>query len=301
MRAQSTRYQGFTLIELLVVIAIIGILFSLTLAAVQRVRRTAARLQCMNNLREIGLGLTNFHSTYGKLPPGMSLELISNQPFVHLSWHARILPFVEQDSLWKATEQAFQTAPNDFTMSPPHPFPKVVPIYGCPADSRTSYPGMARGKFPAAFTSYLGVSGTRTLRRNGVLYMDSATKFADITDGASNTLMVGERPPSGDLWEGWWYAGFGCDGAGRGDMLLGVRDSGAGCTIDLFDCPRKPVGFRPGQIDNNCDALHFWSLHSGGANFVFCDGSVRFLSYSADSILPALATRAGGEPVAYTE
>ncbi len=113
--------------------------------------------------------------------------------------------------------------------------------------------------------------------------------------------MVGERPPSGDLWEGWWYAGYGCDGAGRDDMLLGVRDSGAGCIYSLFDCPRKPAGFRRGRIENNCDALHFWSLHSGGANFAFCDGSVRFLSYSADSILPALATRAGGEAVSIRE
>src|SRR5439155_9266407 len=137
--------------------------------------------------------------------------------------------------------------------------------------------GMARGKFPAAFTSYLGVSGTKTAKRNGVLYRNSQTRFTDVSDGASNTLMVGERPPSGDLWEGWWYAGYGCDGAGRADMVLGVRDSSGGCLVNLTECPRRPAGFVPGKIQKNCDALHFWSLHSGRGHFLFVDGSVRFL------------------------
>jgi prepilin-type processing-associated H-X9-DG protein len=128
--------------------------------------------------------------------------------------------------------------------------------------------------------------------------VNSRVRYADILDGLSNTLMVGERPPSADLWEGWWYAGWGCDGEGRADMVLGVRDGSSGCYLSLTECPRKPAGFIRGNIKNNCDSLHFWSFHPGGANFLFCDGSVRFLSYSADPLLPALATRAGSEQVA---
>lgn len=297
MTSPTGRVQcGFTLVELLAVISMIAVLMGLTLAAVQRVRHAAARVRCANNLRQIALGLSNYQGAHGRLPPGISTGPPRQEPFPYLSWHARILPFVEQHAIWQQAQSAYRTTP-DFLISPPHPFATPVPIYGCPADSRTRSTGMARGQFPAAFTSYLGVSGVRTFRHNGVLYRNSRTRSADIRDGMSNTLLVGERPPSGDLWTGWWHAGYGCDSAGRGDMVLGVRDGSGGCIWGLTQCPTKPVGFRAGKIDNNCDALHFWSVHAGGANFAFCDGSVRFLSYSADPILPALATREGGESV----
>jgi prepilin-type processing-associated H-X9-DG protein/prepilin-type N-terminal cleavage/methylation domain-containing protein len=298
MRPGHHRTEAFTLIELLVVIAIIAILLGLTLAGVQRVRGAAARVHCGNNLRQVGIALMNYHGTYGKLPPGMSLAPSGNEPYPYMSWHARILPFVEQEAIWRQATDAYRTNHGYLEWEkPPHPFATVIPVYGCPSDTRVLDRGMARGKLPAAFTSYLGVSGSRTLRRNGVLYLNSTIRFRDIEDGTSNTLMVGERPPSADLWEGWWYAGYGCDGAGRADMVLGTRDSSSGCQWSLTDCSTKPAGFTRGSISNNCDALHFWSLHPGGANFAFADGSVRFLSYSADSIMAALATRADGEVV----
>ena len=130
---------------------------------------------------------------------------------------------------------------------------------------------------------------------DGVLYLGSTTRLSDVTDGTSNTLAVGEWPPSRDLILGWWYAGWGQDKDGEGDMLLGARtrnhsEYGRGC-------PAGPFDFKAGSFDDQCDAFHFWSPHPGGANFAFADGSVRFLNYSADSILPALATRAGGEAV----
>jgi prepilin-type processing-associated H-X9-DG protein len=106
----------------------------------------------------------------------------------------------------------------------------------------------------------------------------------------------GERPPSADFWYGWWYAGYGQAGTGSADMLLGVRERNLGGPF-VSDCPAGPYHFREGRADNQCDLFHFWSLHPGGAHFLFADGSVRFLAYSADAILPALATRAGGEPV----
>ena len=107
--------------------------------------------------------------------------------------------------------------------------------------------------------------------------------------------MVGERPPSSDLIFGWWFAGAGFDAAGSGDVLLGTNDfpdSG-----DYPQCGTARLNFRPGNLNNICDNFHFWSLHSGGSNFVMGDGSVRFISYSANAVLPAMSTMAGGEVV----
>ena len=113
--------------------------------------------------------------------------------------------------------------------------------------------------------------------------------------------MVGERPPSADKWYGWWYAGLGQSGSGSPDMLLGVREINdpppPGETSYLEDCPPGPYHFVNGTPGDQCDTLHFWSYHSGGANFVFCDASVRFIPYTADDVMPQLATRSGNELV----
>jgi prepilin-type processing-associated H-X9-DG protein len=129
-----------------------------------------------------------------------------------------------------------------------------------------------------------------------VLFLDSHVRLADITDGTSCTLMAGERPPSADCWYGWWYAGYGQAGTGSADMLLGARERNLGGPY-VSSCPPGPYRFQAGRVENQCDLFHFWSLHPGGAHFLFADGSVRFLAYSAADILPALATRAGGEAV----
>lgn len=95
---------------------------------------------------------------------------------------------------------------------------------------------------------------------------------------------------------GWWYAGWGQDKDGECDSVLGSRTLNLGNRY--LSCSAGPYGYAPGRFDNPCDTFHFWSPHPGGAHFAFADGSVRFLRYSADDILPALATRAGGEAVA---
>jgi hypothetical protein len=100
---------------------------------------------------------------------------------------------------------------------------------------------------------------------------------------------VGERPPSSDLVFGWWFAGAGWEGRGSADVLMGSRDTGG---ASYFGGAATNVGLRPGNVNNRPDAAHWWSSHPGGGLFLMGDGSVRFLPYSADSILPALQTRA---------
>ena len=104
--------------------------------------------------------------------------------------------------------------------------------------------------------------------------------------------MVGERPPSQDLQYGWWFAGAGYDGSGDGDVLLGPR---AFRYAQSLGCPATSVGMQPGNFNNTCDQAHFWANHTGGCNFLFADGSVHFLNYSANSVLPQLATCNGGD------
>jgi prepilin-type N-terminal cleavage/methylation domain-containing protein/prepilin-type processing-associated H-X9-DG protein len=286
--------RGLSLVELLVVIAIVSVLIGLILAAVQRVRATAARVRCADHLRQLGVALHGYHGAHGQLPPGMSYrEEKDPQPF--LSWLARLLPHVEQNALWQQTEEAFRQDRNFLT--PAHAARGVVvPLFTCPADPRTATPsGKDITGHPVALTSYLGVEGQNAGLADGLLYLDSRHRLADATDGASNTLLVGERPPSADLNLGWWYAGWGQRKNGDAEFLLGTRTR----CYNRFraSCDEGPYHFTPGKFDNPCDTFHFWSPHPGGAHFLFADGSVRFLRYSADPIMPALASRAGGEPV----
>jgi prepilin-type processing-associated H-X9-DG protein len=205
------------------------------------------------------------------------------------------LPFLEQENLWREALQAF-AQDKVFLHNPPHlGLATVMPVYNCAADGRVHSVGTVRGQLEVAFTSYLGVSGSNQFRKDGVLFLDSSIRLTDVTDGSSNTLLVGERPPSADLVLGWWYAGEGQAKDGSGDMLLSVGERNLGTYGP--DCPKGPFSFGPGRVQDQCDAFHFWSLHIGGANFLFADGSVHFLSYSAASVMPALATRNGGEPV----
>lgn len=291
VRGHSVR-RAFTLVELLVVLAIIAIVVGLTIPAVQMIRAAASRTECANHLRQLGLGLHQYHNAQRAFPPGVRDDK-DKKPW--LSWHARILPYLEQEELYRQTLAAF-AKDKWFENNPPHVgFATVLPIFGCPADARTFDVGNISG-LRVAMTSYLGNEGVNLFRLGGVLYLNSKVKFADIVDGSSNTLLVGERPPSADNGFGWWYGGWGQNKDGSCDMVLGVRERNFGHP-SATSCPAGPYEFGPGRVQNQCDMFRFWSLHSGGAHFLFADGSTRFISYSAAPIMPALATRAGGEAV----
>lgn len=290
MRYQSHR-TALSLIELLVVIAILGTFLGLLLPAIQKVRAAGLRTECANHLKQVGLALHAYHDAQHVLPPGMSLN-IDGGAYPYLSWNVRILPFLEQSNLWKDIQTAYNIN-RDFLFIPPHIHRKtIISTFVCPADARSASIAIFPNEQVVAFTSYLGVEGTDQFKRDGILFLDSQVRFAEVTDGLSNTLLVGERPPSADDRFGWWYAGWGQHHTGSAEMILGVREQ-----LDTDEpCLEGPYHFGPGSDNSLCDFLHFWSQHPGGGHFLFADGSVRFVTYNADSLMPALATRAGSEP-----
>lgn len=126
--------------------------------------------------------------------------------------------------------------------------------------------------------------------------MPMINKFAR-GSGTSNTLMLGERPPSSDLQFGWWYVGVGQQLTGSADLILVVREANLQPVTSGSKCGPGNYPFMASRFDDPRGMFHFWSLHPGGAHFALADGSVRLLSHSANAIMPALASRAGDEPV----
>lgn len=281
---------AFTLIELLVVIAVIGLLISIALPAAQAVREAARRVTCGNNLRQLSIASLHFESSYSRLPIGMLDASDPKRPL--LSWIGQLLPFVEQTALEAQSERDFRFGLSIFDQEV-HRTP--LRVVACPSDARVESPQLTLGGRVVALTSFLGVTGTDLNSMDGAFSYSKAVRLADIQDGLSQTLLLGERPPSPDNWYGWWYGGMGQDNKGSLDALLGTREKNQGSIYP--DCPAGPYKFCSGEIGNNLDTFHFWSLHPGGANFAFCDGSVRFLAYDADMYLAEVATRAGHEVV----
>jgi len=293
--SRNNSRRGATLVEVLTVIAVVGVLVGLFLPAAQGVRGAAARLDCQNRLRQIGLGLHAHEATFGALPPGQDWYFTGDggKSLQSLSWLAKILPFIEQERLLIDARRALSIDPVPWHNPPHSGLSQVIRTYTCPLDGRVSDPQTGPDGIRAAYTSYVGVRGEISLRENGVLPLAHSVRLTDVRDGTSSTLMVGERPPSARLDSGWWYANH-LDVHAYDNLLY------AETLLGPFDCaplPDPTFRFGPGRFDNQCDMYHFWSPHRGGANFVFADGSVRFLAYSVSPLMRSLASRNGGEVV----
>ena len=325
--------KAFTLVELLVVIAIIGILIALLLPAVQAAREAARRAQCTNNLKQMGIAMHNYHDTHKRFPEGSVAGTVADTmagSYYYMNAYAEILPFIEQESL-----QSLYNFNMPWMMQPievPH---TVISAYVCPSAPLTNpfsdpeFEILAQSYTidgTGAAVSYLLNKGAHRIwcRRGavsstvaGVFDMGAGSSFRDILDGTSNTMMVGEGPIGDDMMV---CEGQGCNGPAGSDIPARMawicphpnaghigfspHVSIFGSTLDRMNKDFATASFAEGDSSwTDCSQPHdsdtvtnFGSYHPGGANFLFSDGSVHFLSETIETATyRALSTRAGGE------
>ncbi len=286
-----SRRSGFTLIELLVVIAIIAILIALLLPAVQQAREAARRSDCKSKLKQLGVAMHNHHDVYNALPMGQTgtqtavADLTncgsSNHTGNRSNWSAFLLPYIEQNALYELIDPRSNNMQDHRDKGP-------LPAYLCPSNIEKDPDGS-----DVDFTDYLSYAGSQgtilpeTCGRGGGnggvfahhnvhhgSFEERGIRFRDVTDGLSNTIMLGEVK---DPWFGWGdFNGGGIHDGGVQDPILGVR--------------------RHADWLINANPRRFSSYHTGGAQFVACDGAVHFISESVDrDVWESLGTRGGRE------
>lgn len=279
--------RGFTLIELLVVMTVIGVLIALLLPAVQQAREAARRAHCKSNLKQIALGLHNYHDAFSIFPSGQYYCLPNtpcNAPaFVSdgWGWTASLLPFVDQAPLFNGFN--FSLAMRDPHHA--HLLATSLPLFQCPSDAtrKALLPPTVNTFLPERFatSNYCGNGGSfgnsleapilaaGPLQTNGLLGRDSARRLRDVTDGASNTFLVGEVIHYDFNWDPTLFGHFHLPRA-------------ACCTLKLVRHGNRTLNpDASATVDEKREG--FSSLHAGGAHFAMCDGSVRFVSESIDN------------------
>lgn len=266
--------KAFTLVELLVSIAIIGILIALLLPAVQQARAAARRTNCQNHLKQLGLGLHNYHDAHRMLPPGAIVFGPAFRTTTGWGWGAMNLPFIEQRSLYDQLDLHVNNALAGNRDLLQH----RLSVHVCPADSQ---PDLFAVEISGEFTA--DVATGNYLGNFHVLGPLSNTRFSDITDGLSQTILLGERrfipdSPGGDAVSSGWYG-----------LVSGAN------SYSFHSVPYLTLG-----VTATINRGGFSSLHAGGAQVAFADGSVRLLSQNMDTeTLIGLGTLNGGETVSF--
>lgn len=269
--------RAFTLVELLVVLAILGVLLSLVMPAVQQARESARRVECRNQLRQLGLALHSYHDAKLVLPTGAYLRGPSFPVQSGWGWGAMILPYVDQPALYHSLDFNLPTGIGGNLPQIARP----VSVWRCPSDAAPAaalvptWDGVA---IECATGNYCGSTG--------MLSGMSAVRFADVTDGLSNTFLLGERVthPSttgSDLVTSGWY---------------GILASNTSYVFNSMPFTTASAYYRINLIMGS--ATNFSSRHSGGAHFVLGDGSVRFVSQDIDGTLFEAIGTINGQEVA---
>jgi prepilin-type N-terminal cleavage/methylation domain-containing protein/prepilin-type processing-associated H-X9-DG protein len=292
--------RGFTLIELLVVIAIIAVLIGLLVPAVQKVREAGNRTSCQNNLHQLGVALHHYHDSQHSFPPGYRCQPQANPDVTApgWGWAALLLPYVEGDNLAKQihfdlpVEHADNLAPRT----------TVVNLFVCPSDRSTGvftiYDSGRNALAQAASNSYAACHGVgpdldeELDDGNGLFFRNSRIRMTDITDGTSHTIAIGERASL--MTQTPW----------AGAVSLGTTRITPGAPTTNPDAVEEAATQVLVHVavhtinDPNTDPEDFFTPHTGAAMFLFADGSVRPVRTEISlSILQALATRSGGEPI----